>query len=133
MLTLLPRYYAGSGITHAAGARLGVHNISGHPLVSERGYDLMPNTQTNVAIQEVNITRLPDPYPSKCMSEWSETNYTDFVTSKDNKTWPYSLLQCKRTCSFSQILEECGCYHPIYLDLDAKSSWSPCDLSTNCK
>ena len=93
----------------------------------------MPNTQSNVAIQEVNITRLPKPYPSNCMNEWSETNYTEYVTSAENETWPYSLLQCKRTCSFSQILLECKCYHPIFLDLNAKPSWKTCDLATNCE
>ena len=131
IMNLEQKYYVGNGITHAAGARIGVHNTTGNPLMSERGYDLMPNTQSNLAIQEVNITRLQSPYPSHCMSDFSETNYTEYVTNIKNVTWPYSLLQCKRTCSFSQILLECGCYHPIFLDLDAKSDWTTCDLASN--
>ena len=131
ILNLEQRYYVGNGITQAAGARIGVHNVTGQPLMSERGYDLMPNTQTNLAIQEVNITRLPSPYPSSCMSDFSETNYTDYVTNMKNVTWPYSLLQCKRACSFSQILIECGCYHPIFLETDAQADWRTCDLSSN--
>ena len=131
VLNLEQRYYVGNGITHAAGARIGVHNVTGQPLMSERGYDLMPNTQTNLAIQEVNITRLQSPYPSSCMSDFSETNYTEYVTNVKNMTWPYSLLQCKRACSFSQILLECGCYHPIFLEMDAQPDWRTCDLSSN--
>ena len=92
------------------------------------GQDLTPNTLTEAAVQGLNLTRLQSPYPSKCMSNWSETNYTDYI----DKDWSYNLLQCQRVCTHSSVLMDCGCFHPLFMDLDAAGE-TPCNLTDSCK
>ena len=68
-----------------------VHGLYTTPLPDERGVDLMPNTLTRAAIQEVNITRQPSPYTSNCSGSWSTTNYSAYIDSDDNGWTYYSL------------------------------------------
>ena len=84
-----------------AGARLTIHDKTLRPLVDEFGYDLMPNTLTEAAIQGVLIERQPKPYPSQCFRDWSQTNYSNYIQND----WNYTLQQCQRACSHSTILE----------------------------
>ena len=51
---------------------------------------------------QINITRYPAPYTSECVSDWSATNYSDFLPWDD---FYYTLSQCQRFClqsSFQQ-------------------------------
>ena len=82
--------YMTGGQTRQAGARLVVHEIGQRALPDEFGHDLMPNALTRVAVQELNITRLEDPYTSNCTMDWSKSNYSDFVPSSSD-FWNYSL------------------------------------------
>ena len=49
------------------------------PLPDELGYDVQPATNTNFGLSEVINTRLKAPYNSSCYSNWTQTNYTDFL------------------------------------------------------
>ena len=44
---------------------------------------------------QINITRFPTPYTSKCVSDWSGTNYSAFLPWDD---FYYTLSQCQRFC-----------------------------------
>ena len=89
--------YMNGGQTEQAGARLVIHpNAQGYkvlntlkckitsflchcvsvPLIAEKGIDLQPNTLTQVAIQEHNITRLPSPYRSDCYDSWNQSDHS---------------------------------------------------------
>ena len=117
------------GETKQAGARLVVHDDDLLPLTEEYGLDLAPNTLTEAAVAQVNLVRQRDPYPSNCSDTWTDTNYTKFVPDH----WPYSLQQCQRICSHSSILDQCGCFHPRFLDTESRFGYKPCNLSSTCK
>ena len=106
-----------------------IHDKTLRPLVDEFGYDLMPNTLTEAAIQGVLIERQPKPYPSKCFKDWSQTNYSNYIQND----WNYTLQQCQRACSHSTILESCGCWHPLFLDTDAPNGKSACNMTSSSK
>ena len=44
------------------------------------------------------------------------------------------LQVCERVCIYSMISEECGCYHPYYLDHPAwEGKYGPCNLTAHSK
>ena len=98
------------------------------PLVDEIGFNLMPNALTEAIIQSVNIQRQKAPFTSNCYDSWTQTNYSEFIDS-DLK---YSMTQCQRTCTHSSILNDCGCYHAIFVDGDIDDS-EPCNMTSTCK
>ena len=59
---------------------LGIHLrhlvLSFLPLPDEYGMNLAPNTASSMAVQMNIMQRKPAPYTSKCMKDWSGTNFT---------------------------------------------------------
>ena len=47
----------------------------------EYGTSLAPNTATSLSVQVNEMTRLPSPYKSKCMEDWSSTGFNVSVSS----------------------------------------------------
>jgi hypothetical protein len=129
ILNLEQRWYMNGGESKQAGARLTVHDSAVRPLVDEFGYDVMPNTLTEAAIQQLYLERQPAPYTSNCTNDWSHTNYTEYVPDG----WSYTLQQCQRFCSHSSIMDTCDCFHPVFLDSDSRFGNSPCNLTSGCK
>ena len=42
--------------------------------------------------------------------------------------------ECKRACFFQNVIENCGCFHPLFLDFDEnKKGYQPCNLTQYCK
>ena len=91
------------------------------------------------------FTRLESPYETDCYQSWTQTNYsTQFLNSTN---WPYSFMvrfgylllsvlfspylqQCKRFCVLDAVMQDCDCFHPLYLDIDdTRHNKVPCDLS----
>ena len=54
-------------------------------LPDELGYDVQPATNTNFGVSEVIKSRLPSPYTSKCQSNWTQTNYTEFLGRREEE------------------------------------------------
>ena len=78
---------------------------------------------------QINITRYPAPYTSECVSDWSATNYSDFLPWDD---FYYTLSQCQRFCLQSSFQQICDCYHPYFLDYDAnRRGKQACDLEND--
>ena len=99
-------------VTESAGARVVVQSASAHPQPDKVGNQLIPNTNTALAMHEVvdsyfvglkshvkinflfqtqrTVTRYPDPYTSNCTSDWSLSNLTELVPN--TTTFPYNLL-----------------------------------------
>ena len=56
-----------------------IYYLFNSALPDELGYDVQPATNTNFGLSEVLQTRLEAPYISSCYSNWTQTNYTDFL------------------------------------------------------
>ena len=69
--------------------------------MDELGYDLMPNTLSSVALQQINISRQKAPYETNCYDSWIQTNYSSYVEDGSD----YSLQKCQRACSHSSVLK----------------------------
>ena len=42
------------------------------------------------------------------------------------------LQQCKRFCVLDAVMQDCGCFHPLYLDIDdTRDGKPPCDLGNS--
>ena len=41
--------------------------------------DATPGHQNNFVVQESRFSRLKEPYPSNCYSNWNQTSYTKYV------------------------------------------------------
>ena len=42
----------------------------------------------------------------------------------------HMLQQCKRFCVLDAVMQDCDCFHPLYLDIDdTRHGKPPCDLS----
>ena len=48
-------------------------------LPDEHGMDATPGHQNNFVVQESRFSRLKEPYPSNCYSNWNQTSYTKYV------------------------------------------------------
>ena len=57
------------------------------PRPDEYGTSLSPNTATSLSVQVNQMTRLPSPYKSMCMEDWSSTGFNVTVSN-------YSLSVC---------------------------------------
>ena len=51
------------------------------PRPDEYGTSLAPNTATSLSVQVNEMTRLPSPYKSKCMKDWSSTGFNVSVSN----------------------------------------------------
>ena len=80
--------------------------------MDELGYDLMPNTLSSVALQQINISRQKAPYSSNCYDSWTQTNYSSYVENGSD----YSLQKCQRACSHSSVLEGIDYFSKIRID-----------------
>ena len=42
------------------------------------------------------------------------------------------LQQCKRFCVLDSVMADCGCFHPLYLDIDdTREEKPPCNLGNS--
>ena len=75
------------------------------PMFSDMTQTPFQPGQYVVDINIVNITRLKDPYPSKCVDE---------IESEDLFSLKYTRMTCFETCSFKQLLKKCGDVLPYW-------------------
>ena len=88
--------YLDNGLTTTAGIRVAIQDPNlrwnctnvinrpvfitiSSPLPDELGYDVQPASNTNFGVREAVTTRLKAPYTSNCYSNWTGTNYTNFL------------------------------------------------------
>ncbi|XP_059085144.1 degenerin-like protein asic-1 isoform X3 [Tigriopus californicus] len=127
VLNLNQTNYMQRGQTTQAGARMVIHSSHVRPMTDEFGNDLIPNTLNSVAVQEIVIGREPAPYTSDCITEWSKTNYSDFIPSSG---YNYTLSLCQRFCLMTTFQDTCGCFHPHFLEGDMnRGDFLPCSLT----
>ena len=75
MLNIEQLEYAKSGMTQSAGAKAVIQAVDVDILPDENGLELKPHTKTNAALKIGSVTRLSDPYETKCITAWNETAY----------------------------------------------------------
>ena len=46
-------------------------------LPNEKGFAVMPNTRTVIGMETMQVSRMGYPYPSECVTKWSETAYSN--------------------------------------------------------
>ena len=73
-------YYLREGQTEEAGVALIIHDPEKLPLASTEAIDILPNTETSIRLQEVQIIRQPAPYKSNCSASWNRSSMVDFVS-----------------------------------------------------
>ena len=75
--------------------------VTGGPfLYDEDGMDLQPNTLTQIAIQQTQISRMPFPYVSDCYQDWNSTDYGLLVVEGATKPMPYSIDVSSKVMDF---------------------------------
>ncbi|XP_076365835.1 acid-sensing ion channel 1A-like [Tachypleus tridentatus] len=99
------------------GALILIHFSTAVGSINKDSMYLKPGESTYVGLTQINITRLPSPYPDKCRSEWP-----DFLEDLQMKKISYSAMECQDNCLQKDIEERCGC----------QVSWLP-KLRTNSK
>ena len=126
VLNLNQKRYLLNGATQKAGARITVHDSALRGLVEEDGLDVAPAQSTSISIQETVKYRQKSPYTSKCMHDWNETPYSEYLNM--HTSGRYSIAECKRICFFKTVLETCNCFDPHFLDFDKnKNGYNPCN------
>ncbi|XP_076314633.1 epithelial sodium channel subunit beta-like [Tachypleus tridentatus] len=88
------------------GVRVAIHEPDITPLMSETGFNIKYNDQTELEVKIHDINRLGEPW-SKCFRDFSNLKFS----SKEEK---YRTSVCERTCLGYHIELECGCFHPVY-------------------
>jgi hypothetical protein len=68
--------------------RVVVHSSSTLPLVDEHGFDMQPNSATNIAFHLVNYIRQRSPYGT-CITSWDDTGVADILTGEHGEL-PYT-------------------------------------------
>lgn len=111
-----------NGITREAGVQLVVHHPSKMPLTSSQGLLIRPNTLNQIAIEEVKLTRQPDPYPSKCIDSWQT-----IPTRVPFTQMPYQEQLCQSFCIDDFIQHRCNCTVTSLIEIDRNLS-PPCDM-----
>ena len=58
------------------------------PMPDEYGMNLAPNTASSMAVQMNELSRMPPPYKTKCIEDWSTTN----LTVPKNTNYSFSVI-----------------------------------------
>ena len=86
---------------------MALHQSNELPLMEEQGQDIMPATATSFGVEVTEISRLPAPYSSQCISSWEETTIEGETSNarqgEDEKIPDYSMIMCGRVCVLHHI------------------------------
>ena len=68
---------------------------------------------------------------------FQKNHYTQLIGSKIHNIRSINILYfqvCKRACFFQNVIETCGCFHPLFVDFDEnKKGYQPCNQAQYCK
>ncbi|XP_043244057.1 uncharacterized protein LOC122392822 [Amphibalanus amphitrite] len=101
-------------VTATKGARVQVHQPDQQPDVEDSGLSVMPNVATSIAIEQLTIQRLPYPYKSQCITEWTDAEYVPVPPTDEDVKESYSTTRCQKMCLQSLFIERCDCQHAKY-------------------
>ena len=99
------------------------------PRPDEYGTSLAPNTATSLSVQVNEMTRLPSPYKSKCMKDWSSTGFNVSVSNYSLSVSVNYITSVKYVFSYVQytaIMMQCrriavvsgqNCLYPLLVNM----------------
>ena len=99
------------------------------PSPDEYGISLAPNTATSLSVQVNEMTRLPSPYKSKCMKDWSSTGFNVSVSNYSLSVSVNYITSVKYVFSYVQftaIMMQCrkiavvsgqNCLYPLLVNM----------------
>ena len=88
------------------GAVLFINNQSNVMSFIQTGIDLVPGSLTNIGINKMHFSKLPQPY-NECVDKSKKaTSYTKFTAMIFKITGTYNLEQCMDLCIQTYLLDE---------------------------
>ncbi len=75
ILNLEREGYMFGGLTESVGARVSVFPPKVNVMPDESGFNVYPNTKTDVTLTHHLAERLPSPYTSHCVNSWDDTPF----------------------------------------------------------
>ncbi|CAG0904738.1 unnamed protein product, partial [Darwinula stevensoni] len=101
-----------SVMSSQGGVRVVIHRSDSLPSPEESGFDARTGTATNIALRQMEVSRLPYPYENDCYDSWDKTGYSP----SDPKLIAYDSLMCRRMCLQATMLNICHCTLPWIQD-----------------
>ncbi|CAG0888604.1 unnamed protein product [Darwinula stevensoni] len=102
--------YIPNPISSSAGARITIHSPDQLPNPVEQGYFVQPNTHTVFGLQIVNMSRLPSPYVTNCVSNWTETDFeplpSGFNQNISNQNFIFGYSQVGKNLGIEDIIAQ---------------------------
>lgn len=101
-----------NGLTHERGGHIVIEGNTKLPNVVSKGISVNTATQTMIALQTVNIVRLPSPYASECVETISDPRISNLY----NPRFRYSTKSCNSFCYLADLYEICKCYDAMEIE-----------------
>ncbi len=96
-----------------AGARVTISSPGIRPNPADEGYYIKPRSEADISLRLVKVSRMPEPYQSKCWADWSRTPHKPLrYNTEDNTTEELEVYSYAVRASSSE--ESCSCsdmYH----------------------
>ena len=80
---------------------------------------LAPNTETDIILTTIKLTRIESPYTSKCVY-----GYTEEMKEKLPENVLYSETTCKNICLFTYVEKVCNCSDPLLMEARINPSFA---------
>ncbi|CAG0894007.1 unnamed protein product [Darwinula stevensoni] len=101
-----------SALSSRGGVRVVIHRPDSLPSPEESGFDARAGSATNVALRQVEVSRLPYPYEHDCYSAWEKCGY--YPSNSGNIS--YDVQMCRRMCLQATMVGSCKCKVPYIQD-----------------
>ncbi|KAI1304252.1 Degenerin -like protein [Halotydeus destructor] len=103
--------------TSQVGAIVLVHDAEDFGIAASEAIFVSPERATYIGMKMVNISRLPAPYPERCVSQWPK-DMIDSVAQNSS----YSQQACLKICLQRTIQKKCRCQSAMLPQLETNST-----------
>ncbi|XP_074650199.1 epithelial sodium channel subunit beta-like [Tubulanus polymorphus] len=111
-------------ITDIAGVRVSINEPGYMPFPEDYGYYAAPGALTSISVKRVEVIRLPDPHPDKCVQPNGLINQHKKSVYSEVYGVDYTVSSCHKTCFQRHVFSICECFSkeiPFGLNLTAFS------------
>ena len=91
-----------NGLTTTNGIHVVIEDSRISPSIISEGLSVQPGTEVAIGLQKATISRLPDPFKSRCIDEY---RYEPISGIAELSLFQYSAKNCKSWCYIHAILE----------------------------
>ncbi|CAG0887011.1 unnamed protein product [Darwinula stevensoni] len=95
-----------------SGVRVVIHRPDSLPSPEEEGFHASAGFLTNVALREMEISRLAYPYENECYNSWDQCGFYPINSSFIQ----YDSVLCRRMCMQATMVKACKCKLPFVQD-----------------